>query len=91
MPALAAAGPVEGAKVIAAKVLEMPASANKTRGKKRRFQSVWGKEKKSKGQKFYRRWREPIGRCQSGRGEGPGGAGAGGRDGPDEGGPRRDR
>jgi len=56
MPALAAAGPVEGAKVIAAKVLEMPASANKTRGKKRRFQSVWGKEKKSKGQKFCRRW-----------------------------------
>jgi hypothetical protein len=50
-----AAGPAEGVKVIEAKVLEVPAPANKTRGKKRRFQSVLGKEKKSKGQKFCRR------------------------------------
>ena len=45
-----------GAKTIKTEVLEMPASANKTRGKKRRFQSVWGKEKKSKGRKLCRRW-----------------------------------
>ena len=54
MPALAAAGPAEGVKVIEAKVLEVPAPANKTRGKKRRFQSVLGKEKKSKERKFCR-------------------------------------
>ena len=74
MPALAAAGPVECAKVISAKVLEMPASANKTRGKKRRFQSVLGKEKKSKGRKLCRRWwlRGTVEGARWARWEGPG-------------------